>query len=313
MTARITSPGVYLDLPAEIYHGTPTPEFPASCGFITQMEGTDGSPAKAWYESALNPSFIPKNSKAFDIGTAAHLILLENDRWQSACSFIDADDYRTKLAQEARDRAYKNGQTPLLPKDVALIMNMRDAFYNRLPGLPFATAPDFAGRVLGACDAEISVFARDETVGKNGIWTKCRPDGRYIGDESDVLVDYKTMATGGLELDRYAITKMGWHRRAAWYIDTYKAATGRDSEYWFLGQSKDAPHFCKGIKVDEESIQWGRRLNQVSKRNFAKCLDTGRWPSGVEKPITVKIPDFELVKLKNMEDDGYFKGQAEAA
>jgi PDDEXK-like uncharacterized protein DUF3799 len=303
-TLTVTEPGIYLDMPAEAYHGTPTPTFALSAGFAMTME--DESPAAAWYGSPLNPGFVAETKRVFDIGSAAHLILLEGDRWQGRVELIDAEDFRTKAAQEARDRAYRLGMLPLLPKDVALVTNMRGAFHNALPGLPFATAPDYAARGLAGGDAEVSVFARDEA---HSIWLKCRPDYVRGGDKVDTLVDYKTMALGGMDLDRYA-AKQGWHRRAAWYTDVYRRATGRDAEYIFLGQSKDPPHFVTCAKMDARALEWGQRLNERAKRQFAECMASGRWPSNVGAPVVLSLPHWEDVRLQDLEAGGHFKGRA---
>lgn len=301
----ITKPGTIINFPAETYHDCPTPEFPLSAGFIDNMQGPNGSPAVAWFKSNLNPRFVPENSQTFDIGSAAHLILLEEHLWKDRVVFVDAEDYRTNAAKASRDAAYAAKKIPLLPKHADQVLDMRAAFHNALPGLPFATAPDFAARGLSGGQAEVSVFARDEEF---GIWMKCRPDYVRRGDARDTLVDYKTMALGGQDIKRYA-ENMGWKQRAAWYSECWQRATGRECDYWYIGQDKEAPHFVRCYRMSDRAIEWGHRLNKVQKRVFAECMKSGVWPSNVGSVETIELSEWDERRLQDREEEGYFMGR----
>ena len=105
----ITEPGVY-DIPAEIYHADPCPEPSLSSSVATAL--IDRSPRHAWQaHPRLNPVHEPDNRQDFDLGKAAHALLLEG---RDVAEIVDAADYRTKAAREARDAAYAAGKTPLL-------------------------------------------------------------------------------------------------------------------------------------------------------------------------------------------------------
>src|SRR4029077_1158679 len=59
----------------------------------------------------LNPAAIEEDAEHFDIGTAAHALLLEGHR---NIAVIDAKAWGTNAARTARDAARAAGQTPLL-------------------------------------------------------------------------------------------------------------------------------------------------------------------------------------------------------
>src|ERR1041384_8596587 len=61
--------------------------------------------AKFLWRSPWNPLYEPEAKTEFDIGVAAHLAVLEPDRQADNIVLIEAGDYRTTKAREARDAA----------------------------------------------------------------------------------------------------------------------------------------------------------------------------------------------------------------
>src|SRR5207237_6481124 len=71
--------------------------------------------AKFLWRSPWNPLYVPEAKTEFDIGMAAHLAVLEPERQADSIVLIEAGDYRTTNAREARDAARALGKVPLLP------------------------------------------------------------------------------------------------------------------------------------------------------------------------------------------------------
>src|SRR5687767_13860747 len=118
MSALVLAPGIY-DVPADTYHADPAPpSLSASiCKLLCQR-----SPRHAWEaHPALNPEFVRVEEKKFDAGTAAHAMLLDGD---DICEVIDAQDWRTNKAKDARDAARANGKVPLLAGQYEQVQNM---------------------------------------------------------------------------------------------------------------------------------------------------------------------------------------------
>src|SRR5881394_2981164 len=61
--------------------------------------------AKFLWRSPWNPLYEPEGKTDFDIGVAAHLAVLEPERQAQGIVVIEAGDYRTAKAREARDAA----------------------------------------------------------------------------------------------------------------------------------------------------------------------------------------------------------------
>ncbi|MBZ4284016.1 hypothetical protein LAJ55_14510, partial [Streptococcus pneumoniae] len=69
----------------------------------------------------LNPEYKADDHKDYDVGSAAHALLLEGLR---PFEIISAKDFRTDAAKAARDAAYAAGKIPLLEKQLAPIEEM---------------------------------------------------------------------------------------------------------------------------------------------------------------------------------------------
>src|SRR5437762_14214885 len=105
-------------------------------------------PAKFLWRSPWNPLYEPEAKTDFDIGVAAHLAVLEPERQADSIVFIEAGDYRTTKAREARDAARAGGKVPLLPYQFDIVR----AIAGSIRAHPIA-APAFNG---GAAEATLT-------------------------------------------------------------------------------------------------------------------------------------------------------------
>lgn len=294
----VTAPGIY-ELPAAIYHGNCTPAPAMSAGFAWRMMQSGGCPAKAWFGSSLNPNHKAEHKAVFDIGSAAHLLFLEPHLFDASVHIVGADDWRSKAAKEERDAARGAGKIPLLTHQAFEVLAMRRALRNELQGLPFATAPRFADDAFRGGKAEQSYFWRDD---EHGVWLKCRPDYAKPGH----VIDYKTSASAEPgELSRIA-ANMGWHLRAAMYLEGHERLTGERATYWYVVQEKEAPHLVTVAKLDGEALEWGAHLLRAAKARFADGLHSGRWPGYAEQAVIVGLPQWERYSLQDRHDAGEF-------
>src|ERR1700746_297190 len=96
-------PGVYPDLPERAYYADELAEEPSLNASVCKLL-IKRSPRHAWTEHPkLNLDSRAKVDKNFDVWTCAHeIFLLGNDE---RVHVVDARDWRTKAAQEVRDRA----------------------------------------------------------------------------------------------------------------------------------------------------------------------------------------------------------------
>lgn len=99
------------DLEEAKYHADPC-DVP-SLNQTTATVLVNRSPAHAYAQHPKLGGTVRKRSNDFDKGHAIHRLLLGKG---ANFVIIDAENYRTKAAKEARDQAYEEGKTPLLQR-----------------------------------------------------------------------------------------------------------------------------------------------------------------------------------------------------
>jgi hypothetical protein len=209
----------------------------------------------------------PKVSAEFDFGTAAHRYVLGAG---PQVTVVDADDWRTKKAKDARDEARDHGYVPLLPAEYAEVRAMATAIREH----PVASAlfdPAYG-------KPEQSLFWQD---GEFGIWRRARLDWlpRPQPGRRMVIPDYKTAAAIDRESIRKAVANYGYHMQAAQYTDA-AIALGLDDDpaFLFVFQEKTPPYLVSIAQLDPEAIGTGRARNRRACEIWRDCTETGIWP-----------------------------------
>lgn len=305
---RITSPGIYT-MSSERYHADPCdPMSLSSTGAKTLVKEC---PAEFWHQRQH-----PEHKRAFDIGTAGHLMVLEPDLFADRVIVVRGYDkkgnpsegYTSADAREQRDAAYTIGKVPLLPAEVEMVQAMRAALWTD----PIARFAFQDGQT------EQSIFWQDPEF---GVWRRTRPD--FLPNHRRYAVDYKTSTTANPREFKKQAHKLSYHQYAAWQCDGIEAVTGdRPERFAFVVQSKSAPHLPTTCWLDAEALEWGAKLNRYAVGTFAWCLTHGEWPSyrpDIAQParaFTIGLPAYALRELETREQAGDFdppQAAAEAA
>ena len=245
-------------------------------------------PLLAWHRSPFNPDYEPEHKREFDIGTAAHLALLQPDEFNRCVVELAFENYLTKQAQQQRDAARKLGRTPLLAKDVELVYRIChrieeqcDLFQNGLPEVTYLW--EWEGV---PCKARVDYLANR------------RPRGM-------LLCDLKTAASASPAAFARAMVRDGHHLRAAWYIDGYlQGVSTEPAAYRYVVVGKDEPHIVSEFEVGERSLAWGRALYRRALQTFKTCMNSGIWSGYVEKPTPIELPPYIEYQLADMKAEG---------
>ena len=168
MTTTITEPATAGGQQPGIYDGISNADYHADPALGSTSLKTLATKTPAHYQHEKRH---PKSSAAFDLGTAAHSLILEDDL--SGIKAIPFDNWLSKAAKDAKVAAVADGKLPLLARELTQILAMRDAVMDH----PTASAM-FTGH-----KAEQSVFWEED-----GLTLKCRPDAWKPG----ALIDLKT-------------------------------------------------------------------------------------------------------------------------
>jgi hypothetical protein len=235
-------------------------------------------PMKAWLaHPKLNTNYKSEDKDIFDFGRAVHAWLLEG---KQKFVTIDADSYRTKAAQEARDVARAAGNTPILKAQVYQIKEMVSA---ALEFLYSSEAAPYIGDLYKEGDAELTYVWQD-----SGVWCKCRPD--WIRNDKSLIIDYKT-TNQSANPDRYihVIESLSYDIQHSFYARGVQAVEGIDPKFIFLVQETEYPYLCSIEALDIDYINIGASKVSRAISIWKNCLKTGRWP-GYSNEINIISP-----------------------
>lgn len=250
------------------------------------------SPQHAWHaHPRLNPHYTPTNKEEFDFGTAAHAILLEKDT--SKIEFIDADDYRTKAAKEARDMAYAKGLTPVKKKYEKPLMDMVSAAIEKVK----------KSELNGIFE---NGLAEQTLVWKDGdVWCRGRMD--WLRNDHRVVLDYKTTTSADPETCVRKIAQMGYDMQASFYKRGLVACGApEDLVFVFLFQEIEPPYACCLIALSNTFIEIADHKVNEAIRIWGECLKNGKWPSYSDQVHYAEPPNWVLQQYMNdMEEKAY--------
>jgi len=260
-------PGIYDGIKNSYYHRDP------ALGSTSLKTLATKTPAHYKYDQEH-----PKTSDAFNLGTAAHSLILEDDI--SAFEVVDAANWLTKDAKTAKAAALTAGRVPLLTKEFEQVQTMRDA----------VMAHPVARFLFSNHLAEQSVFWEED-----GLMLKCRPDAWKPG----TLIDLKTARDANPNTFGKTAHEYGYHQSAAHYIDSVKAATGEELPFHFVLVEKTEPYLVSVVELDVEAVNLGRQLNDRAKRIYRECVESGNWP-GYPNGQTAYLPAWAVYQAEEL-------------
>ena len=228
----------------------------------------------------------PVHKPQFDMGHYVHGELLGSG---AEVVIVEADDWRTKAARDARDLAHAEGKVPMLAKDAdvgdLMVASVREFLIDA--GMPTVFARGFG-------QGEVSLLWDDDT---HGIQRRARLDWLHnpIPGQPRMVVDLKTAASADpAEAGRVA-HNFGYHQQAAWYLDGLRALTGEtDVAFIHVIVEKDAPYLVSVTQLDDEALARGRVLNDRAIRLYKECLATDTWPGYSPTIRSVSLPTWAL-------------------
>lgn len=263
----INEPGFY-QMSAEQYHADPcaTPSLSNSIAKILILQ----SPIHAWLQhSRLNPDYESRESDTFDIGSAAHALVLEGvDRME----VIKFDSYRTNAAKDLRDAARLVGKHPIIEakaQDLLRMVPMARAALNECADFGYAWEDG---------KPEQTLIWKD----RGGIFCRARPD--WLSNDLSTMLDYKTTTDATPGVFTKQIARMNYHIQASFYRRGLSALTGVESKFVFEAQEIKAPFEVSfhGVAPSLEAI--ADDLVEGAIVRFAQCMRSNIWP-GYSKRI----------------------------
>lgn len=290
-------PGIY-QMTAEEYHSLKLPT-PALSNSIIKII-IEQSCLHAWAaHPQLNPNWAAEqedDEEKFDIGTAAHALILEGvDKIcevdviklrQEEDARLNAkppkkpykQNWATNIAKAARETVRDKGMIPLLPAETRAVRSMVKEAHKAIAG-----CSNLCGMTIEDFNPEKTLIWCEEFVDEHGevieIWCKARID--LLCKSNLIMLDLKS--TGASAEPRASARRildgMLGYIQAAWYRRGLMAITKIDAPFIFLNQEWNSPYACSLIKTPDDYLKLGEDKIRVAMAKWAKCISTNTWPA----------------------------------
>ena len=270
---------IYPDVPIAKYVADDFGGHPASLSSSVAHKLLTRSPAHArWMHARLNPAWQPSDDARFDLGTAAHAVILEGKR--ELIAPLPFDDFRTKAAKEARDTARANGLIPLRADD-ALAVNVMATNVEKA----LATSPDLVG--LGPLVAEHTLLWTDA-----GVTLRCRPD--WITRDRAVILSLKTSHNAEPDAFTRTMLNLGYDVQCAFETAAVEALTGVAPKYVWIVVEADPPYAVSLVGPSPMLLELGRAKYQRACAIWRECMASGVWPAYPDRIAYVEPPPWAM-------------------
>lgn len=261
--------GIYDGMPMEGYLSLPR----LSASGCTDL--LDRCPAVfRWKQDHPDPQ---EYSVAAAIGSGLHMMVLEPQRWAESVVVVDAADWRTKAAQEARAAALADGRLPLLPAHVDTVTAMAEAVKRAIGPLPPGTAE------------------------RTYLWTarpwnvpfRSRPDWACDGG---LLLDFKTTGCAAPGAFVRRVLDNGHHLQAAACLEAHAALTGRRAGWIWIVQETDPPYVVQLYEPTETALSIGRERLREACALYAACVAEDKWPAYADGTLPLDLPGYAVTQ-----------------
>jgi hypothetical protein len=271
-TAAHTAPGIY-DIPNDVYHADRT-----SLSSTGARKLLTASPAQFKYD--VDHPEPPK--KTFDIGTAAHRLVLGDG---PDLVMVDHPRWDTNKAKAEVSAAREAGAVPLKRDEWEQVHAMA-AELRRHPLAAALFDPDYG-------KPEQSLFWTDKATG-----VPCRARLDWLDNARGgrlLLPDLKTANNASTAKFEKAVVDFRYDQQADHYTDAVlQLGLADDVSFVFVVQEKQPPYLVNVIELATPWLLMAADRNKRAREIYAECTATGVWPGYGAEVSMASAPDWLL-------------------
>jgi hypothetical protein len=279
---KIDKPGIYYGVLDADYRADPCPSPSLTQSTVKIL--IEQSAQHAWTANPrFNPNWKPDNDAKFDVGNAAHRLVLGRGK---EFEIIDAPDWRTKKAQDMRLDAASRGKIGILKEQFERAVDMSLSAFDQLKRHEDRTA-------FQDGNAEVMICWEED-----GIWFRSLID--WLHTDLRTVDDYKS---SGMSMAPHMIgiraEAAGWHVQASFIergLDILDPAGAGRRKFRFIGQETQEPYALSVMHMTEEFMTMGRKQVEAGVSIWRNCMKTGRWPGYSSRSV---MPQYPTYKMKN--------------
>lgn len=257
-----------------IYHAdcAPVPSLSNSIAKVLLKQ----SPLHAFMQHPrLNQNYEGENDKKFDVGTAAHALLLEGKDKMVVCEF---NDWRTSTAKEQRDLAYLENKIPVLGHQYQDVYLMAESAKKAIEN-----CEDLGGVTLNDGKSEQTLVWQE-----NANWMRARLD--WLHNDHNLILDYKTTDILNPESWMRSIVSNGYEMQDSFYRRGIRNITGKDAKFVFIVQEASAPYACYFVSLPPAYQALGDDKIEEAIKLWSQCMRTSEWPAYTNR---IMYPDLK--------------------
>lgn len=217
-------------------------------------------------------------SAEMDLGSVAHQVILEGDT--SGVAIIEAPDWRTKAAKEARDAARAAGKTPILAHHWTRVEAMVEAVERQLQA--FTPVP----------------FAREGGMAEHSLYftlegVECRATPDWLTLDNRHIWDLKTTGvTANPAAFSRTLFDKGYHLQAALYRRAVFKLTDVLPEFEFVVVETEPPYALSIVGLDPASLAFADEQLDHALAIWKRCLATNQWPGYPTRTAYAEVPGY---------------------
>lgn len=228
---------------------------------------------KLWTKTPFHARFeAQKAATHYDVGTAAHIAILEPDTFEQRV-LRGPEDRRGNKWKSFMDECDARGAVGLTESDYDQVIAIRDLAH---------TIPELDTMRSGNVITEQSAYATDAAT---GVDIKTRPD--MFNVDTGIMLDVKNMTSASAYAFQKSIDVYGYHMQHAAYVDIWHHATGFDvNAFFFVVFEKSNPPTVQLFELSPSAIAEGHAIYRAALERYAECLKSDHWPaypSGIQQ------------------------------
>jgi len=283
----MSRPGIY-EMPAIEYHKDPC-LYPSLSASIAHILLTQTPEAAKNQHPRLNKTFQPKFKNEFDLGSAAHAIILEGN--EKAIQVIDAEDWRKKETQQARDAARAEGKYPLLANRLKDVRAMVEKFWAKIE------KNELIYKAMKNGKPEQTICWKE---GK--LYMRSRID--WLPNDRGVIIDYKTTENANREtFVRGPLVSQGYDMKGAFYLRGLSAIDGikRDIPFIWIVQETSPPFDLSFVGMGNQMREVANRKVETAIKIWSECTSKDEWPGYSSEIFWAELPPFAVQRFEEFE------------
>lgn len=268
MSVRELAPGIYSDVPADLYHRREP-----GVASKSALDLVHRSPAhlKQWIDGKID-----EESAAFRFGKAFHCALLEPEIF--AKTYVVKPTFKGK-GSKARKEEWEAENAHVLTID------MEDK--ETIEGMIRAVrSQPIASEMLRDGEPEATLIWDDEATG-----LRCKARADYLIRDAGVVIDVKTTDDARAESFKKSVANYRYHVQSAHYLEGLIATLKAPAErFVFVAVEKEPPFNTAIFMLDAKALTKGQDLRRADMALLAACVDTGIYPGYDESIQLLSLP-----------------------